>query len=294
MMKRLLFAALGGMFMLPVAAEVCYLRPPADAVPRGRIAAVEARVASPQGRVGSETAARWALCWPGAEVGLRFDFRTHLDGVDEPEVVVECNGRRAVATSGFNVSGGWNTVAVEWGGDGAATVLAGEFALRPLLRLDSLPRPTDSIRVEGDRPRVEMLIVETDDADFGRLHSGYGADALEAAERWRYLDRENDPAFARPGGDYELALIADSQGGYDIIYMGGAVTNAAHWEPGMLKGRIEPTGFAGYYKLEWVDATGRLIPDECFAEFDSGRTVLTLSFPSLQASLRFSLRKSGL
>jgi hypothetical protein len=129
-------------------------------------------------------------------------------------------------------------------------------------------------------------MVETNENALERLRTNYTADELAAAPRWQYLDRENDPKIALLGGRYELAQI-----GNDLIYLSGAKTNATHWHQGMLKGRLKPTGYVGYYHLEWFDATGRSIADDCYAQFDETSKTMTVNFPGLNASLRFAFRE---
>lgn len=264
-------------------AELFYLQPDGDRTPRGRITAVEARAAVADGKIGSTRKASWAICWSGVKVAMEFDFGNYLDGIDEPKVKVSCNGRSAVIGKGINCAGGFNTLAVEWADDGTATVLAGERSLKPMMTFDSLPQPSDSIRLSGTKLTADCLIAETDDRDFSRLMTAHTPTELEAATRWRYLDRDNDPKLAVAGGAYELAQI-----GNELIYMSGAVTNSHKWTPGMLKGRLTPTGYDGYFRLEWVDATGRTLNDESYATFDSATKTMKLTFPGLHTSLRFT------
>lgn len=286
MMKLPLVAAIM-LWPLAIVAEVRYLSADNPQVPADEaIVAVEARVALPEARIGSGRQGAWSLCWGDtAAVTLAFDFRAYVDGIDEPTVTVSCAGRSAVASKGFDCNGGFNTLAVEWGSDGKVRVFGGERALAPLLELDSLPRPHGLLRVLSTvgTPDVADMMVETDPDDFGRLQSTYTDAQLDSATVWRLLDRENDPTIALPGGRYVLAQV-----GEDLVYLSGAQTNAAHWRRGMLKGRLTPTGYTGYYSLEWFDATGRRLADDCYAQFDSAASTLTLTFPALQASLRFS------
>lgn len=106
---------------------------------------------------------------------------------------------------------------------------------------------------------------------------------------WQYLDRENDPQYARPGGRYLLALVKsdDEEGGYDIVYVDGAEVHNESWRPMMLKGRLKPTIFVGHYNLEWIDSTFEPIDRDIHASITDG-SILTLSFPLLKTTLRFS------
>lgn len=108
---------------------------------------------------------------------------------------------------------------------------------------------------------------------------------------WVWLDRENDPKYARPGGRYTLAVVKAPDGeGFDILYLDGAQTRSALWEPYMRKGRLRPTVFAGHYDLEWVDADFSPIYLDIFADLDPASDILTLSFPLLHTRFRFSRR----
>lgn len=271
------------MLCFSAAADIHYLPGDSASVPQGKIVAVEARVAMHDGRIGSGKGAEWSLIWDDVEVTLRLDFRTFLDGVDSPSVEVTCAGLTA-RSEGFDTYGGFNTLAVEWGADGKAKVLGGQRELKPLLVVDSLPRPSRTIMVKGSAPtEVADLIVETDPNDFDRLLTDYSPAELAQAQHWLYLDRENEPALALPGGSYLLAQV-----GNDLIYLSGARTNASQWRTGMLKGTLTPTGYDGYYRLQWYDATGRRLPDESYAQFDPAAKTMTLVFPALQSRLRFA------
>ena len=108
---------------------------------------------------------------------------------------------------------------------------------------------------------------------------------------WIYLDRDNDPKWARPGGRYVLGIIAshaDTQQ-WDIIYLDGAVTSANQWKPGMFKGRLIATPFVRHYNLEWVDAQFETMDatHECSASISDDGAILTLNFPLDHSTLRF-------
>ncbi len=55
----------------------------------------------------------------------------------------------------------------------------------------------------------------------------------------------------------------------------------------MLKGRLKPTIFVGHYDLEWIDSTFAPIDRDIHATITDG-AILTLSFPLLKTTLRFS------
>lgn len=120
---------------------------------------------------------------------------------------------------------------------------------------------------------------------------------------WQYLDRENDPVYARPGGSYLLAVVksddndaasitgagngTDETVSYDIIYVSGAETYRDQWLPMMLKGRLLSTIFQDHFDLEWIDSTFEPIDRDLHAGVTDG-AILTLSFPLLKTKLRFS------
>lgn len=113
---------------------------------------------------------------------------------------------------------------------------------------------------------------------------------------WTYFDRSNDPMYARLGGQYTLAVVrndsipsADRAGAsYDIVYISGAKTLGHYWKPMMLKGRLRPTIFQGHYDLEWTDSTFDTITEDIHAILDSDDALLTLAFPLLKTTIRFS------
>ena len=104
---------------------------------------------------------------------------------------------------------------------------------------------------------------------------------------WVPLDRENDPDYARPGGNYTLAAIPDKENpdNYFIIYMDGAVVNDTEWRPGMIKGRLQGTPFEGMYRLQWYTSTMEDAGNECNATLENG--ILSLNFPLLNTRLRY-------
>lgn len=101
---------------------------------------------------------------------------------------------------------------------------------------------------------------------------------------WKYLDRETDSDYSIPGGYYTLALI-NNDNGYDIIYVDGAKTNKTRWTTGIIKGSLTRTRFADNFDLKWIDATGEIVSEECYATFDGD--IMTLVFPLDKARLRF-------
>ena len=104
---------------------------------------------------------------------------------------------------------------------------------------------------------------------------------------YRYLDRENNPKLAVPGGKYTLAILPARDGNYDIIYIEGAKTYKKCWHTGMLKGTLIPTIFTGNYTGTWVDATLKPITDDVYVTLENS-AILCFKFPVYKSQLRFS------
>lgn len=115
----------------------------------------------------------------------------------------------------------------------------------------------------------------------------YISNSKDSNERlWTYLDQDSDPRHISKGGDYQLATISNSHGSYDIVYLGGAKTNADYWHPLMIKGHLSKTIFVNHYDLTWIDAFGTEITDETNATITDG-SILQLTFPLHSATIRF-------
>lgn len=121
-------------------------------------------------------------------------------------------------------------------------------------------------------------------------HFALSSDPVEGF--WSFLDRDNDPKWAIPGGFYDLAVVKSetAPGEYDIIYLGGASVEGRSWHPGMRKGSLTPTIFADHYRLGWIDARFQTDYPECTADLSASNTILTLSFPLHHSTIRFSRR----
>ncbi|MDE5785879.1 MAG: hypothetical protein K2H98_05035, partial [Duncaniella sp.] len=115
------------------------------------------------------------------------------------------------------------------------------------------------------------------------------ADLKSPEGYWEYLDRNTSPRKAREGGQYRLAIVKslDRPDTYDILYLSGAKVSASSWKPGMRKGRLIPTDYVDHYDLEWIDATFHQHTSDIHASVEQS-SILTLSFPLLDSSLRFS------
>lgn len=103
---------------------------------------------------------------------------------------------------------------------------------------------------------------------------------------WKALDRDTDSRRALAGGRYRL-LITENGDGFDIVYLGGAEVADDEWAPGMLRGRLTPTGFEGHYDLEWVDARHNLINSDAYCQMENDM-IISLQFPLLKSVLRFT------
>lgn len=144
---------------------------------------------------------------------------------------------------------------------------------------------------------VASYSVETTFSPSGSLATGWDSKTLEEYLKasadplegyWQYLDRENNPQYARLGGRYLLAVVRnESADAYDIIYVGGAETYASEWQSMMRKGRLRPTIFLDHYDLEWIDSTFEPITRDVHAQMTDG-AILSLSFPLLKTTVRFS------
>ena len=111
--------------------------------------------------------------------------------------------------------------------------------------------------------------------------------AKSPAGLYTWLDRENDPQRARPGGFYKLAVIPNDDNGYDIVYLDGATVNSWAWSTGMLKGKLKKTVFVNHYDLEWIDSNHRAVEAETSCTF-SDNSIMQLDFPLYSTRFRFS------
>lgn len=211
--------------------------------------------------------------------------------------------------AGFNTGrDGYNTLNIRLLPSGSMKISGGSELMQPLADL-SVGSPFTpghaGVWSNGDARVTVLTIAEVLPAEL-TLASGYTEEMLN--ERfatttdplegyWTYFDRVNDPTYARPGGRYRLAVVRrqdeDIPHGtislpvYDIVYAGGAEIMPDKWHPMMLKGRLTGTIFEGQYDLEWIDSTLQRHEHDLNASLTDG-ALLTLSFPLLKATLRFS------
>lgn len=220
-----------------------------------------------------------------------FSDRRYLsvDGVDDPSGQVRL-------TSDVNLYSGDNSIVVEIDPPGSkARIYVGDDVMNYAGSV-TLSSPVDSVSV-GTHGKIELAFMAIECEHESRLDSGLDDRELQQAcapgqeaplGMWRYLDRDNDATFARPGGFYTLAAVADpsEHGAYLLLYIDGARVNATGWQAGMIKGRLTPTRFIGRYRLEWRNADKTILQDESVAVLEGD--ILTLSFPLHQSHLRFT------
>lgn len=102
--------------------------------------------------------------------------------------------------------------------------------------------------------------------------------------QWRYLDRDADHERVPSGIDYEIAVVAEPDSTYTILYAGEPLDG---WKHGDVKGRLTPTPFENHFDLEWYDQSGRRYYRDTSADLLVDGQVLRLNFPILGTSVRF-------
>jgi hypothetical protein len=175
------------------------------------------------------------------------------------------------------------------------TIWTGCNEIKPLGKLQLSGR-VGSIRVSGSIPiEIVSTNMKTQPDNFKLLNTGLSEDELLnyfAASAnphegiYLYVDGSYEMNKYRKGGEYRLAIKSDGNGGYDILYLGGATENTANWKPGMKKGRLIPTNFIENFNLLWYDAQMNFIAEEQWAAFTL--PLLELHFPLQGSTMRFS------
>ncbi len=280
--------------LLAVAAESAFGGVPDRIVYHSRVAPAAMR----SGRV--------ALVWADS---IRFEVEVPPSGADSPDYGFDAaysyfRGDSAIATGTFSdhypaARAGMSLKFILE--DGRAYVEAGATTAKVTLPVQ-FDAVTDSIFLENpDGLRLVGQSCLTDTiaaprfAPFGSvaaLVEAVEASSDPATALWSYLDRNTNHRRAMPGGNYRLATIPDGDGGYWVVYLGGATVNADLWEPLRIKGHLVKTPFSNHYDLEWLGATGRAVSSEAYATLDPSTGILTLSFPLHNSELRF--RKANL
>lgn len=140
---------------------------------------------------------------------------------------------------------------------------------------------SEEVRNKAAKLETSWTITKIDDY-LSQLSENSGIEGY-----WQYLDRDNDPQYCRLGGKYRLAITANNEGGYDLIYISGADISATEWKPGMLKGHLVPTKFKNHFNLIWFDSIFDSQSNECSASIEQD-AIIRFDFPLLKSSIRFS------
>lgn len=297
----------------PVELSDTVLRSHAIASPASEIV-IEARcaVSSDLPRHGGISKCSWGIGITGPTVSesVEIEVRRHTDFIDDIN-----GGRRLHLTAtlctadssltiaqtdvekGVSLTGGENTLMVVLRDRNCSIAVGDRFPSEVL----SFPFPFDTnesvepyFRCSGTViPSVFVVESSLDAADVLKtthdvdsLLKGVGFSTNRIDGLWKYLDRENDNDYARPGGYYKFATVTDS-GKTDIIYLDGAEVADDKWRPGMLKGSLTSTVFLNHYDLTWMSASMENLEGEMFADLSDDGTILTLSFPELKSKMRF-------
>lgn len=108
-------------------------------------------------------------------------------------------------------------------------------------------------------------------------HSYFSRSSDKLEGEWQMFDRMLEEDLLRPAGDYRLACVK-RDGGYDLVYLDGAVRNGGFWRPGMTKASLETTPFDGIFDVTWRDPSGKAIEAEIKAQYDE-QGILNFQFP---------------
>ena len=180
-----------------------------------------------------------------------------------------------------------NNRAIVYGGDGVPKELV-------VIEMGACVSPVMGIQAEG-KAKIIYVVTESVPDPAVQLSTHHTPESLGAyfitthapEGIYQYLDSQWDRNYTRSGGNYTLALVK-TEDGFDIIYLDGAKTNKSRWKPGMLKGQLHSTIFTNHYNLTWYDSSGNPLTEECSADIEQN-AILTLNFPLLKTSMRFSL-----
>ncbi|MDE6555400.1 MAG: hypothetical protein K2K55_00375 [Duncaniella sp.] len=275
---------------------------------------IQARVRIPEFKPGAgRTGEEWTLGFKtseGTQIGARISFEFIDYDLPAPYVNVELLSEgqvvKSVASQSFSRKPtGYNTLILNVNNlSGEMEIIGGCEDLSLIATLATDGKEMTEVFVSSPRRADVALLTARTSVEPGRfLHSGWSQEDLsqrlsgrtEGVEGWwDYLDRENMPDYARPGGKYRLAVVESQlqDGVYDIIYLGGASINPEQWHPYTLKGKLTPTpAIEGSFSLLWYDAEFNEINEECFATLSADGRILTLSFPLLQSVLRFGRKE---
>lgn len=104
---------------------------------------------------------------------------------------------------------------------------------------------------------------------------------------WEYLDSDIAEPRVFLGGKYRIAIVKDTDGNYNIIYVDGATEYVGFWHEGMIRGKLKKTSIPYQYDLEWIDATQRYVLDDDNYALYNEPLILVLSFPVYKSTVRF-------
>lgn len=254
----------------------------------------------------------WGVSLLGCEedtlkVTLQFGNRDYGDFLDRKiaRVTVERNGvvLAQKEVEGFvGIAGAYNSIGLKLTGSRLSVTGGGHKPDRLIdVTLDAVFSPHDVALWSRGAVKVSMFVAESGRQPSRVLASGWDIERLTERFRksddplegfWAYFDRQNDPAYARLGGRYRLAIVrrgehADPFKEYDMVLVDGAQTLASRWEPMMLKGRLKSTVFQDHYDMEWIDSTFEPLTEDVHAALEE-TALLTLSFPMYKTVIRFS------
>lgn len=202
-----------------------------------------------------------------------------------------------VATKGVDPASGFNHFRLLYSPDDGVQLLCGNRTLSPIFSITDIPdfkpsalfltlTPGAAIEVKDlsllpvSSPGTHKPSLSLDEIEM-RLR--VSADLTEG--RWTVLDRTMNESLLKSGGEYKLAIIRRPDADYEIIYLGGATTNASKWQPGMLKGKLKQTDIPTIYNLEWIDSFGDVLSYQLKAQREDA-DIITLQFPYHESSLR--------
>lgn len=231
------------------------------------------------------------------ELGLTlFNVRAILDG--------ELYDRVGV-TSGISLFEGVNSIRFRRDA-GTYTLLGGDREYVPLLAVDAPVVMPDSVGflvspggalsldymtvcVSSERmPDPRLGVSHFADGDVRESYFSRSVDPIEG--EWEIYDRTFEDTRLKPGGDYHLAVVSDSNG-YRLIYLSGAHNNVSSWIAGMEKGRLSRTSFPDVFDVCWLDPAGHPLEGEIKAQF-TAPDILTMQFVDHESTLRLRKKKA--
>ncbi|MDE6811946.1 MAG: LysE family translocator [Muribaculaceae bacterium] len=266
------------------------------------------------GKVGKVRSPGWKLLLNDGEerVEIKFLFDEH-DGnplSTERVMIAEISRMgdffyKGVIAGGIDTGDGWNLFQIDYSPAGGLVIKAGNHGLGAGLRVEGSEGIMGNLRNAavlpgtGGRLRLKYPSLTLPYSPSARM-SEMPVDEIEerlrlsndAAEgEWQILDYSLENTKVRLGGNYRMAVVRNSEGKYEMVYLSGATVNGGSWKQGMLKGILMPTGLDGIYECEWRDCNGRTLPMSVKAQID-GR-VMTVHLPQSDSRLRLCRADRG-